>query len=967
MASRIQGITVEIGGDTTKLSKALESVNKSIKGTQSGLKDVNKLLKLDPSNTELVVQKQKMLKDAIEATKEKLATLKTAAQQANEQLANGEITQQQYDALQREIAETEQNLRSLQDQAATTNATLAKIDEVGEKLQNIGSSVENVGKKFLPVTAAVTGLGTAAVKTAADFDSEMSKVSAISGATGDDFDQLRAKAREMGAKTKFSASEAASAMEYMAMAGWKTSDMLNGIEGIMNLAAASGEDLATTSDIVTDALTAFGLSAADSGHFADILAAASSNANTNVSIATSNADGSMRSLNDILADCRVAFSGLSESEKAANAEALVGKNAMSGFLALMNSSETDINKLRGAIENCDGASESMAETMQDNLNGQLTILKSQLEELAISFGDILMPTIRKIVSAVQQFVDKLNSMDESTRETIIKIGLLAASIGPLLIVLGKTISTVGTAMRGFRNCLGGMAGSVLDVFGGEFEWDRYTVKFHKARGADHNVHIIYGKNLTDFKMEKSIENTITGVHPYWVDNETQAVMELPEKVVLQSKRSIPYQKITVLDCTSNFQEKPSAAALREYAQNYIDTTDLTEPEIDIKIDFLQLWNTPGYEDIVEAERVSLCDTVHVFISKLGIEVSSKVTETEYDTLLERYNSITLSNSTVSSRNSSLTGSLNSIRNTATIAYDTAVRAETAVGEQVGGITASIIYDGALFAALFGLHYKNETDSKGNTTRYAFNAATLKQSTVAWKNSSAGLFVSTDGGKTWGYGWESDDTAVETAILLEQNLKELDDRYKKATELSEELLKELDDRYKTATVLSSELQEQLDQRYETAKKLSKELAEELDRRYGNVTTLSEALQKELDERYSVAKKLSEDVEKELDKKYQPSIPVSETAPEEPGNDALWVDKKNLRLKLWDGENWRTVGYEPEDPKEPEKPVEPEEPDNTGQGGGESDGSKEETDSGNTDTGSTGDGSDNSETSQDLSGD
>lgn len=302
----------------------------------------------------------------------------------------------------------------------------------------------------------------------------------------------------------------------------------------------------------------------------------------------------------------------------------------------------------------------------------------------------------------------------------------------------------------FRNCLGGMAGSVLDVFGGEFEWDRYTVKFHKTRGTDHNVHIIYGKNLTDFKMEKSIENTITGVHPYWVDNETQAVMELPEKVVLQSKRSIPYQKITVLDCTSNFQEKPSEAALREYAQNYIDTTDLTEPEIDIKIDFLQLWNTPGYEDIVEAERVSLCDTVHVFISKLGIEVSSKVTETEYDALLERYNSITLSNSTVSSRNSSLTGSLNSIRNTATIAYDTAVRAETAVGEQVGGITASIIYDGALFAALFGLHYKNETDNKGNTTRYAFNAATLKQSTVAWKNSSAGLFVSTDGGKTWGY-------------------------------------------------------------------------------------------------------------------------------------------------------------------------------------------------------------------------
>lgn len=507
----------------------------------------------------------------------------------------------------------------------------------------------------------------------------------------------------------------------------------------------------------------------------------------------------------------------------------------------------------------------------------------------------------------------------------------------------------------FRNCLGGMDGSVLDTFGGEFEWDRYTVKFHRARGADHNVHIVYGKNLTDFKMEKSIENTITGVHPYWVDNETQAVMELPEKVVMVSRKSVPYQKITVLDCTSAFQEKPSEAALREYAQDYIDTTSLTEPEVDIKIDFIQLWNTPGYEDVVQAEQVSLCDTVHVYISKLGIEASSKVTETEYDSLLERYNSITLSNSTVNSRNSSLTSSLNSIRNTATAAYDTAVRVETAVGEQMGGISASIIYDGALFAALFGLHYKNETDSKGNTTRYAFNAATLKQSTAAWKNSPAGFFVSTDGGKTWGYGWESDDSAVKTAILLEQTLKELDDRYKKAAELSEELLEELDERYKTATAISVELQKTLDQRYETAKKLSKELYEELDKRYSALTEISEDLQKELDERYSVAKKLSEDVEKELDEKYQPSIPVSETAPEPPAADALWVDKKNLRLKLWDGEQWQMLGYEPEEPDpepteptEPTTPTDPETPDIEKPGSEDKDTeNKEETDNKETD--------------------
>ena len=511
-ASRIKGITIEIGGDTTKLQTALKGVNTEIRNTQQQLKDVEKLLKLDPGNTELLAQKQKLLKDAVQETKEKLETLKTAAEQANTALANGDISQSQYDALQREIIETEKELERLEQQANQSATALQKIAADGEKLKTMGDNVSAVGQKFLPVTAGVTALGTAAVKTAADFDSAMSKVAAVSGATGEEFDKLKAKAREMGSKTKFSASEAAEAMNYMAMAGWKTEDMLGGIEGVMNLAAASGEDLATTSDIVTDALTAFGLSASDSGHFADVLAAASSNANTNVSmmgetfkycapiagslgfsvedtaeaiglmanagikstqagsalrtimtnlsgdvkicgesigevsIATTNADGSMRDLSDILADCRTAFSGLSESEKAAAAESLVGKNAMSGFLALMNAGEADINKLSGAIANCDGTAAGMADTMQDNLAGQLTILKSQLEELAISFGELLMPAIRQIVSWIQGFVDKLNSMDEGTRKFIVTIALVAAAIGPVLIIVGKVMSAIGTIM-----------------------------------------------------------------------------------------------------------------------------------------------------------------------------------------------------------------------------------------------------------------------------------------------------------------------------------------------------------------------------------------------------------------------------------------------------------------------------------------------------------------------------------------
>ena len=515
MASRIKGITVEIGGDTTGLDKALKGVNGTIRSTQSSLRDVNRLLKLDPKNTTLLSQKQKLLKESISATKEKLEGLKEAQVQAKQQLENGELGQDKYDALQREIAETEAELKRLEKEAQTAESRLTKLADVGAKMEKTGDAISGAGKKLMPVSGAVAGLGAISVKTAADFDTAMSKVAAVSGATGEDFDKLRAKAREMGSKTKFSASEAAEAMNYMAMAGWKTEDMLSGVEGIMNLAAASGEDLATTSDIVTDALTAFGLSAKDSGHFADVLAAASSNANTNVSMmgesfkyaapvagalgisaedtsvalglmanagikasqsGTSlrtgltnlakptkqmqsymdkynialikNEDGSV-DLRATMADLRKKMGGLSESEQAAAASAIFGKNSMAGWLAIINASDKDFDKLTGAIDNCDGTALEMAETMQDNLMGQITILKSQLQELAISFGDALMPMIRKVVSALQGFVDRLNSMSEGQRNAIIRIGMFVAALGPMLVVIGTVISKVGIAIQGF--------------------------------------------------------------------------------------------------------------------------------------------------------------------------------------------------------------------------------------------------------------------------------------------------------------------------------------------------------------------------------------------------------------------------------------------------------------------------------------------------------------------------------------
>ena len=524
--TKIRGITIEIGADTTKLKASMEGVNKSLSQTKSALRDTNSLLKFNPASTDLIKQKQGYLKDAIEQTNQKIKAEKAALEEMQK---SGDTTKNQeaQKALKRDIEANTQQLKKLQEEYRNV-ATVAgtKMQAVGSTLQGVGDKMTAVGTKMTTtVTLPLAAVGTAAVKTTADFDSSMSKVQAISGATGEDFQKLRDKAREMGSKTKFSASEAADGMTYMAMAGWKTEDMLDGLDGVMNLAAASGEDLATTSDIVTDALTAFGLSSKDSGHFADVLAAASSNANTNVSmmgetfkyaapiagslgysvedtavaiglmanagikgsqagtalrtmltklsgdikitgsqlgevtIKTSNADGSMRDLSDILGDCRSAFSQLTESEKANVASSLVGQEAMSGFLAIMNAGQGDVDNLTAAISNCDGTTQRMADDMQNNLGGQLQILKSQLEEVAIQIGDALMPTVKKIVEKVQEWVEKFSNLDQGTKEIIVKIGLVAAAIGPLLVIGGKVVGGIGTIVSGVGRLINFIAGS----------------------------------------------------------------------------------------------------------------------------------------------------------------------------------------------------------------------------------------------------------------------------------------------------------------------------------------------------------------------------------------------------------------------------------------------------------------------------------------------------------------------------
>lgn len=513
MGGTIKGITVEIGGDTTKLGTALKGVNASTKSLQNELRGVNTLLKMDPGNVTLLQQKQDLLNKSIGETKDKLQLLKEKSAEVQQQFANDEITEEQYRDFQREIVATEERLKSLEKEAKNFGSVHSQqIAAAGEKMIDYGDKITDAGKKMSKVSGVIVGVGAAAVKTTADFDGAMSNVQAISGATGDEFTKLRDKAIEMGSKTKFSASESADALTYMAMAGWKSEEMLVGIEGIMNAAAATGTDLAMTSDIITDALTAFGMGANESSRMADVLAKTSNSANTNIemlgetfqyaapvcgtlgisledcavaaglmgnsgikasqagtairkgllnlasptkSVAAAmeqyniklieNEDGSIN-LMKTMQNMRTQLGGLSEAEQTAAISAIAGKNAVSGWAAIVNASEKDFNTLTAAIADSKDAAKEAADIQLDNLKGQITILKSTLEGIAIQIGDILMPTIRAIVEKIQDWTTKFSALDEGTKKIIVVIASIIAAIGPMLLIVGKVVSSIGSIL-----------------------------------------------------------------------------------------------------------------------------------------------------------------------------------------------------------------------------------------------------------------------------------------------------------------------------------------------------------------------------------------------------------------------------------------------------------------------------------------------------------------------------------------
>lgn len=190
-----------------------------------------------------------------------------------------------------------------------------------------------------------------------------------------------------------------------------------------------------------------------------------------------------------------------------------------------------------------------------------------------------------------------------------------------------------------KSRLGGVSGSILDVYGGEYEFDNYDVHLWANRGSDKGVTIRYGKNLTDLKQEENIQNVVTGVVPFYANEDT--LVTLPEKVVESEYVDLyPYPRTVILDLSSEWtDEVPTVEQLRQRAQKYIEDNDIGIPKVSIDVSFIALWQTEEYKDIAPLERVNLCDTVTILFEKLGIEAKAKVISTEYDVLRERYTKI----------------------------------------------------------------------------------------------------------------------------------------------------------------------------------------------------------------------------------------------------------------------------------------------------------------------------------------
>lgn len=464
---------------------------------------------------------------------------------------------------------------------------------VSQKLSGLQSAFSTIGGGLTKgLTLPLAGVGTAAVKTASDFEKQMSAVQAISQSTGSEFDALRDTAIELGGSTSFSASEVASAMMEMAKAGWDSSQIIDGMGGVLDAAAASGEDLASVGTIVADALTSFGLEAGESTRVADLLTQAANSGTIGISdlaesykyiaplaktmgfsiedvttsitalstagikgsqagtalrgmlsrmvnpteevgavmselgIDIADSEGNFYSLDEILSQMRGTFKTLTPEQQAYYASILAGQEGVSSLTALLGMSQEEYDKIAASMENADGVAKETAETMQDNLAGAVEQLGGALESAAIVIGERLIPYIRKLADWITGLVEKFNGLSESQQDMIIKIGLVAAAVGPALLIISRIIGTIVGISNAVKTVIkvlsgsGGLLGIFKSVFGG-------IVKL--VNPVSIIIGVLAGAFVTLWKKNENFRNSIMKTWNKIKNTVSGAIDEISEK------------------------------------------------------------------------------------------------------------------------------------------------------------------------------------------------------------------------------------------------------------------------------------------------------------------------------------------------------------------------------------------------------------------------------------------------------
>lgn len=528
MADRIKGITVQIGGDTTGLSKALSGVNKQIKTTQNELKDVEKLLKMDPGNTKLLEQKQRLLASAAAESKTKLDSLKAAEKEVQQQFKDGVIDQSKMDAFNREMAEVEQKSKAATDALREFGSVAGQeIQVAGQKVGEVGDKISGAGKALMPVTGAIVGAGTASVVAATDFDTSMAKLSTIADTSKVSTEDLKAQILDVSNTYGVSASDIAEAAYSAISAGQDTEDAVQFVADAMQLAKAGFTDSGTAIDTLTTIMNAYGDASGSAADISDRLITAQNLGKTTVAELGSNMGkviptAAMYGVNlDNLASAYVTTTknGIATADSTTYINGMLNELGKSGstasnilknktgksFKELMDSGMSLTDALQIIQDAADASGKSMADmfSSQEAAKAAATItqhaddftesmnameessgktaeafavvddttatsiekLKTSVQNLAIQLGDILIPVVEEVVGHVQRIVNWLGSLDESQKKTIVTIAAIVAAVGPALIIIGKVVSGVGGIVGGLGTAIK-VIGTVVEIITG---------------------------------------------------------------------------------------------------------------------------------------------------------------------------------------------------------------------------------------------------------------------------------------------------------------------------------------------------------------------------------------------------------------------------------------------------------------------------------------------------------------------